>query len=262
MNRGIIAIGALAVLLLGAGLGVVLFTWASPRAADAPQVSSVLTPTTAPTPLAFSPTSTPVAVAPPGAVGSTGWTTRSGSEYDYRLVWVNRTGLFAWDRAWAERDDKAMDQVIRLYEQLEVETGTLVRVVNRDSEAIQVEMLDGRHAGRRGWLHIDSNALTAIRPVIQPTATTPPLNVAPGVNARLDTGSSVTVWIPTSRDLYGSWERSGFQEPSPPNPSWILASWNQTVRIVQVDGDAVLVEMTGGGFTGKQAWVPRRMLTR
>lgn len=80
----------------------------------------------------------------------------SDGRYGYTVVWVNRAGLAAWDRAYDERDDKGMSSVMDLYERLDVIDGTLVRIVAIDGGATQIEMLEGTFLGRRGWTYTGS----------------------------------------------------------------------------------------------------------
>lgn len=88
----------------------------------------------------------PVAPPPPplGTVGSVGRIERGA-------LWVDPAGLAVWERAYANRDERGMQAAVTLYEGLLIATPTRARVIARQDALIQVELLDGEHAGRRGW---------------------------------------------------------------------------------------------------------------
>jgi hypothetical protein len=86
----------------------------------------------------------------PAVIGSTGHL-RTVGEYGYLVIFVDELGLSAWNRAYENRDQKGEAQVMSTFETLKVTSDTPVKVTNRRSDAIQVEMLSGQHAGRRGW---------------------------------------------------------------------------------------------------------------
>lgn len=86
----------------------------------------------------------------PGAIGSIGHLRNA-------LLWVDDIGLFAWNRAYSNRDQKGQDDAMRLYDKLLIPYNPAVRVTNRTRDAVQVELLEGEYAGRRGWT--DANGL-------------------------------------------------------------------------------------------------------
>lgn len=147
-----LATGAFVVVLIGSGVGVMTFAWLPPGVREIARANVPTPPATPMTPSApMQAAMTQVAIPTPGAIGSTGQLT-AGSTYGRHLLWINNTGLWAWNRAYEERDEKGMSRVMEIYERLQVSDGTRVRVVNRDGATLQVEMLEGEHAGRRGWL--------------------------------------------------------------------------------------------------------------
>lgn len=81
-----------------------------------------------------------------GQVGSTGQIVEG-------VLWVDQAGQRAWDRAYADRDQRGQDRAFALFETLHVTGSPRVRVTARDGELMQVELLDGPLAGRRGWGH-------------------------------------------------------------------------------------------------------------
>lgn len=140
LTKGNVAVGMLIVLLIGSGLGVLLYgaQMVPSRASSGPAQSP-------PTALPF-PTATTIPLA------TMGRTVRLVTDSQGRaLIWVNRTGISAWDRAYNEHDERGMAQVLRLYETLWVPEGTWVQVVALDGDAVQVELSNGPQAGRRGW---------------------------------------------------------------------------------------------------------------
>ena len=108
-------------------------------------------------PATTQPAATQRAAPTPGAVGSVGYL-GVGGDYGYRTLWVDELGLSAWNRAYDNRDDKGMLQIMGAFETLEVKKQTRVMVTNRTRDAVQVEMLDGEYAGRRGWTRPSSLA--------------------------------------------------------------------------------------------------------
>lgn len=57
------------------------------------------------------------------------------------------------EKALQERDSKTLSWIWSAYEWLDVPTGTRVKIVQDDPPTrIQVEIADGPHLGRRGWL--------------------------------------------------------------------------------------------------------------
>jgi hypothetical protein len=61
----------------------------------------------------------------------------------------------AFDDAWRgflESDEILIEQAFATSEWLDVSHGQAVSIVAVDSEAVQVELLDGPHRGRRAWL--------------------------------------------------------------------------------------------------------------
>jgi hypothetical protein len=80
----------------------------------------------------------------PGAIGSVGHLRNS-------VLFVDELGLSAWTRAYNNRDQKGQTDVMHRYETLSVLYSTPVKVTARHGDVVQVEMLDGDQAGRRGW---------------------------------------------------------------------------------------------------------------
>ena len=58
----------------------------------------------------------------------------------------------AYQRGAREGDETAMEQAFTRYEWIEASHGQAVWIVAVDGEAIQVELLEGPHEGRRAWL--------------------------------------------------------------------------------------------------------------
>lgn len=130
-----VVVVAFVLVLIGSGLGLVLFSIGQKT----------------PTSSAETPADARPAQPTPGAIGSTGYL-RPGGQLPYQLIWVDELGLSAINRAYENRDSKAMDRVLSAFEYLEVPDGTPVKVTARSRTAIQVEVLSGQHNGRRGWI--------------------------------------------------------------------------------------------------------------
>lgn len=94
---------------------------------------------------------TPTATPP---LPSAGTQTRIKSAQPGRssYIWVNRTAIDAFQRAYDERDERGMDTVVRVFESIQVADGTLVEIVRVDGRVIQIEVLEGSTKGRRGWV--------------------------------------------------------------------------------------------------------------
>lgn len=122
-------------MLIGAGLGTLVYAMAGLRdrqsvaiAAPAPAV----TPTKAPS-------------RDPYVVGTVGHFTSE------TVVFVERLGVSAWNRAYADRDSKGEARVFDVFEHYTIASSVAVRVVSRVGDIIQFEIQDGRDQGRRGW---------------------------------------------------------------------------------------------------------------
>jgi hypothetical protein len=72
------------------------------------------------------------------------------------LAWlpipVERAALDESRRGFSASDEDAIDHAFTAYEWIRVSHDQAVRVITVDGEAIEVELLEGRHAGRCGWL--------------------------------------------------------------------------------------------------------------
>jgi hypothetical protein len=55
-------------------------------------------------------------------------------------------------RGYREGSEAVVDHAHTAYEWIEVAHHQAVRIVARDSDAVEVELLEGWHAGRRSWL--------------------------------------------------------------------------------------------------------------
>jgi hypothetical protein len=81
-----------------------------------------------------------------------GWRVGDYAEFDRdTLVWVDDTGLWAYNRASANRDGTAEAAAFDLWEHFRIPAGTRLTITNVHGDALQVELLDGPLAGRRGW---------------------------------------------------------------------------------------------------------------
>jgi hypothetical protein len=85
-----------------------------------------------------------------GTIGTTGHL-RPVPDYDYSILFVDEGGLSAWNHAYDNRDSKGESQVLSIYETLRIADNTPVKVTTRRRDTIQVELLSGEYAGRRGW---------------------------------------------------------------------------------------------------------------
>jgi hypothetical protein len=65
---------------------------------------------------------------------------------------VDRAAFDEAQRGFKEGDEEAIEYVFTAYVWIEGSHGQAVRVVTIDGEAVEVELLEGRYAGRRGWL--------------------------------------------------------------------------------------------------------------
>lgn len=65
---------------------------------------------------------------------------------------VERDAFDELQRGTRESDQDAIDHAFEISAWLPVEHGDAVQVVDVDGEAVQIELLEGRQAGRRGWL--------------------------------------------------------------------------------------------------------------
>jgi hypothetical protein len=65
---------------------------------------------------------------------------------------VERAAFDEAQRGFRESDEDAIEHAFTAYAWIEVSHRQAVRVVAIDGEAVEVELLEGRHAGRHGWL--------------------------------------------------------------------------------------------------------------
>jgi hypothetical protein len=70
----------------------------------------------------------------------------------YWPIPVERQAFDEYQRGSRESDEGAIEHAFAAFEWFEVAHGQAVRVVEVEGEAVQVELLDGQNAGRRGWL--------------------------------------------------------------------------------------------------------------
>lgn len=73
-------------------------------------------------------------------------------------LWVERLGMDAWRRADNNHDDRGKGRIRETFEHFFPEAGTRVKVIVRDGNVRQLEILDGRYAGKRGWTDLFSDA--------------------------------------------------------------------------------------------------------
>jgi hypothetical protein len=65
---------------------------------------------------------------------------------------VERVAFDESQRGFRESDEDAIEHAFTAYAWIEVSHHQSVRVVAIDGGAVEVELLEGRHAGHRGWL--------------------------------------------------------------------------------------------------------------
>jgi hypothetical protein len=65
---------------------------------------------------------------------------------------VSRTGFDAFQRGIRESDEVAMEEAFEVSEWIHVKHGQQARILRVDDDAIQIELLEGEHTGRRAWL--------------------------------------------------------------------------------------------------------------
>ena len=65
---------------------------------------------------------------------------------------VEREAFDEFQRGMRESDEDAIDRAFTVSEWLPVEHGQAVMVIEIDGEAVHVELLEGTHVGRQGWL--------------------------------------------------------------------------------------------------------------
>jgi hypothetical protein len=141
LNRGNVATLAFVILCIGAGIGVILYAGANPTYPVSESLAKIA-------PATMAPTTPPKPTTPPRdrlAVGNV------GSFRIDAVLWVDDTGLWAYNRADANRDSKGTSAALGLWETFIVPSGTRLKITNRRGEAFQLEVLDGQYAGRRGW---------------------------------------------------------------------------------------------------------------
>lgn len=136
-DRGVLMALGFFALACGASIGLIAFIGAQREQSIA--LRRPLAPTVTPRP-----TVTPIQVGSVGALtGAAG--------YGYALVWVEELGMSAWERAYENRDERGMNRVMDVFETLRIPDGDTVRITAMHGQAIQVEVLTGSMAGRRGW---------------------------------------------------------------------------------------------------------------
>jgi len=64
---------------------------------------------------------------------------------------VERTAFDLAQRGFRESDEDAIDRAFTEFEWIAVSHGQTVRIVTLDGNAVEAEVLEGVHAGRRGW---------------------------------------------------------------------------------------------------------------
>lgn len=123
------AVAALIILGLGAWAGTAAYDVAHAP----PVVAAAPTPPTRPT-------------------APRGWAVGDTVAFDQDTpVWVDETGLWAYNRAEENRDGKGTSAAMGLWERFTIPGGTLLTITNIRGDAIQVELGDGSLRGRRGW---------------------------------------------------------------------------------------------------------------
>jgi hypothetical protein len=65
---------------------------------------------------------------------------------------VSRAGFDAFQRGVREADEDAIDDAFAVSEWIHVIPGQAVRILQVDGDAIELQVLDGVHAGRRAWV--------------------------------------------------------------------------------------------------------------
>jgi hypothetical protein len=65
---------------------------------------------------------------------------------------VNEGAYLIVQRALDEDDNRTLFWAWETYEYLDVTPGTRVKILKTDGRAYHLEVLDGRHASRRGWV--------------------------------------------------------------------------------------------------------------
>ena len=65
---------------------------------------------------------------------------------------IERAAFEEARRAFRESDEAALEHAFSAFEWFDVAHGQAVAIVAVDGEAVQVELLEGRSLGRRGWL--------------------------------------------------------------------------------------------------------------
>ena len=135
-------------LFVVAGLGVaaLLIAWGGNRAAETRAAAESQSPPLPP--VVPWPTATP---RPPVAVGGV-YTLRKGD-----MLWVQRLGMEANTRAEADRDERTKRQIAEVFERFFPDAGARVRVLTSEGRVKHLEVLDGPHAGRRGWTDLYSD---------------------------------------------------------------------------------------------------------
>jgi len=65
---------------------------------------------------------------------------------------VERAAFDQAQRGYLESNEDAIEHAFAAYEWIAITHGQVIKVITRDGQAVEVELLDGPHAGRRGWL--------------------------------------------------------------------------------------------------------------
>ena len=76
------------------------------------------------------------------------------SGLDHYFLAASRTGFDAIQHAVAGYDQREIALVFRLYETIPVVNGQPVRVLEVRDDAANVELLDGPHLSRQGWIFV------------------------------------------------------------------------------------------------------------
>ena len=90
----------------------------------------------------------------PAESATTGYVNLPGlpSVYSTLPIPLERLAFDEAQRGYRESSEAAIDHAHTAYEWIEVSHGQAVRIITRDGEAVEVELLEGRHTGRHGWM--------------------------------------------------------------------------------------------------------------
>lgn len=137
MWRDVVRRNTRAVRPFGMGLTIVVVTWWL-------LIAGVVVPAL-PAPAASAPKTRPVL-----AVGLTVPVHLPGM--DWLPIPVDRAAFDESQRGYRESDGDAIEHAFTAYEWVRISHGQAVRVISIDGETIEIELLDGTYAGRRGWV--------------------------------------------------------------------------------------------------------------